>query len=413
MRFPIQWAGGLLGGALFLAFSGCDSQELPFRNTSVSSPPAETQSADMPRPRPKLSTPTEEEAQQFGEDFEEAIYRSDPTIATQMIDWEELFREATAAIDATDAFREEFIQGALGAKGQFARQLAAGITKGGSFRLLRIQSSGKERRAVFRLLQPKSGVKYQELVLAKDEAGQVRAVDIYVFPSAERMSRTMRRAYLLAAAQQPVNPISRVLGKDNDFIMHANEFREMSSRIQAEDYEGAAKIYSKLPAGMQEEKRVMLLYIQAASKLGDGLYTEAIDRFREAHPFDAGVEMGAIDGFLLKQDYERALEAVNRVDNAVGGDPYMNVLRANIHLMQDNTRLAKAFAREATKEEPELVDAYWTLVSVSLAEPNFKDTAELLTKLRDELKIEIEDLRGNPSYAEFVKSPEFKSFAGE
>ena len=53
------------------------------------------------------------------------------------------------------------------------------------------------------------------------------------------------------------------------------------------------------------------------------------------------------------------------------------------------------------------VDAYWLLVSLSLTRKSFTTTAELLTKIRDDLGVPLADLAQLPDYADFVRSPAF------
>jgi hypothetical protein len=351
-----------------------------------------------------------DEGQRFAEAFESAVYRSDPSVVTRMIDWETLFRTATDGIAGSEGFRESFIQGALSKQGELAIQLSQAVADGGSFHLLRFYSEKDERRALFRLLQPGSGVKYQELILGRDAAGEVRAVDIYIFLSGERLSHTMRRMYLLAAAEQPGRPLDNIISPENEFIKHTAEFQQMASHLRGGNPQQTVEIYQTLPASMQQEKTVMLLYVQAASSIGDDLYAQAIDDFRAVHARDACVDMVSIDGHLLRKEYDRALEAIARVDTAVGGDPYMNVLRANINLMRGEYAVAESFAKMAIDQEPGLVDPYWTLVMVSLFQRSFADTAKWLTVMHEKFRIEFEDLQTIPDYAEFVKSSEYEAW---
>ncbi len=399
---------------LGLVFVGCERAVPPqkpagSRAATSKSSPVETKSA-----APEIRAPVSlGEGQQFAEAFESAIYASDPSIVTRMIDWERLLQTAIRGIDAPESLREEFVRGGLSEKQGLAVQLSRAVATGSSFRLLRVYEEDDERRALFRLLQPSSGVKYHELILGRDSTGAVRAVDIYFFLSGERLSRTMRRTFLLAAAEQPGDPLGRVLNGDNEFIKHADEFRQMSAELQAGNPQKSIEIYQELPLSMQREKTVMLLYVQATAGLDDDLYAQAIDDFRAVHNRDACVDMVSIDGHLLREEYDRALEAVARVDKAVGGDPYMDVLRANINLMRKEPSIAEVFAKQAISQDPELIDAYWALITVSLVSQSYQDTVSWLTTIQQKFDIELEDLRTISDYADFVKSPEYEAWQGK
>jgi len=57
-----------------------------------------------------------------------------------------------------------------------------------------------------------------------------------------------------------------------------------------------------------------------------------------------------------------------------------------------------------------LKGAYWRLVDVSLHQKDFAETARLLNLLADRFQMQIKDLTTVPSYAEFVRSPEYKDW---
>jgi thioredoxin-like negative regulator of GroEL len=223
----------------------------------------------------------------------------------------------------------------------------------------------------------------------------------------------MRRMYLVAAAEQPSNPLAGLLGRDNDFVKHAEEFRQMPILLNAGKPKEAVEIYDSLPTQMKTEKTVMLLYVLAAERIDDATYTDAIDRFRQQHPDDPCLDMVSIDGYVLRAQYDEALRAVDRVDEAVGGDPYMNVVRANIHRMQGDLTTSAALAQQAMDQDPKLVDAYWALLTVSLEENEFGETANWLTTIREKFDIEFNDIRGIPDYAEFLESPEYAEWSKE
>ena len=47
--------------------------------------------------------------------------------------------------------------------------------------------------------------------------------------------------------------------------------------------------------------------------------------------------MISIDYYLLKKDYPRGLECIDRFEQAVGGDPYLNIIRRTSIPNRSNT----------------------------------------------------------------------------
>jgi len=82
------------------------------------------------------------------------------------------------------------------------------------------------------------------------------------------------------------------------------------------------------------------------------------------------------------------------------------VMRANVLCKQNRLQAARAAVERAVRVEPDLPDAYYSGIGVSLAERKFDEVARHLTKL-EELGEELMDPTEVPEYAPFVESPEY------
>jgi hypothetical protein len=91
----------------------------------------------------------------------------------------------------------------------------------------------------------------------------------------------------------------------------------------------------------------------------------------------------------------------------VGGDPYLNVLRASFRLQEKDYPAAMELAQKAIDGDPKLLDAYFVQVSCALGEKNFVRAVELLKTINENFKVEFNDFTADPTYAEFVQSPEY------
>jgi predicted Zn-dependent protease len=222
----------------------------------------------------------------------------------------------------------------------------------------------------------------------------------------------MRRMFFFAIAQDP-GTLQRLTGKKNPFIEHIEDYKQMLEKVRAGDGRGAEELYQRLPEETKKQKSVMLAHVFASSKLGDDAYVKAIDEMRHLFPHDGGVDLMSIDAFSLKQKWPQALAAIDRVDGAVGGDPYLDVFRSNIHLRAGHLDQARDCAARAAGREPTLPQAFWAQVNVSLAQADYAETARVLAHLRDVLHVELPDLTQVPEYQGFVASPEYEEFAAK
>jgi thioredoxin-like negative regulator of GroEL len=98
------------------------------------------------------------------------------------------------------------------------------------------------------------------------------------------------------------------------------------------------------------------------------------------------------------------------LDKQLGGDPYLQFMRANAFIMDGKLDQAEQVAQQILATDPRNLDAHWILVSRSLSAKDFETTAAILTKIRDELGIPLADVTQIPEYAGFAASPAYKKW---
>jgi tetratricopeptide (TPR) repeat protein len=120
--------------------------------------------------------------------------------------------------------------------------------------------------------------------------------------------------------------------------------------------------------------------------------------------------MVSVDFFLLKKQYDECLQCIDRVEQSVGGDPYLHSLRGNIFMEAGRFADAKAACEKAIQMEPTLDETYWSRITVALKEKNHADTAFWLRKIVTQCNatLEVDELRNIPDYAAFAKSEEYE-----
>jgi tetratricopeptide (TPR) repeat protein len=145
--------------------------------------------------------------------------------------------------------------------------------------------------------------------------------------------------------------------------------------------------------------------------LDERQYEQAIQDFRKFFPDDPALDLVTVDSYDMQKQYGKARAAVDRVDRAVGGDPYLNLLRAQFYFVEKKYDEALQCARKAVAAESDLAPAYWVQVNVSLHKKDFDETTRLLGVLEQDLGIRIGKLTTIPEYADYVKSPQYATWA--
>jgi tetratricopeptide (TPR) repeat protein len=130
--------------------------------------------------------------------------------------------------------------------------------------------------------------------------------------------------------------------------------KELGRFRAAEDWDGLLKSYQKLPSGLQADKAMALLRCGAARHLGPQELLEALTFVQRNFPRDSSFEFVTLDVLLLQKKYDVALNVVDKIDERVGGDPYLEVIRAGLYNRSGKNDLARERAQQALRREPEL-----------------------------------------------------------
>jgi tetratricopeptide (TPR) repeat protein len=353
---------------------------------------------------------TEEEAASFAEAVNKAVASRDARAFDDLFDWDALLDRATEGIDVPAKIRASVLTTFRANRG-LGKTVTDLCSQGASYTLLRTRIEGNQGRAMFRLLQAGGAVHYHDLLLARRPSGRIQCVDMQAFVTGELFSATMRRLIIPAVVQENRSSLDKIRGSENEFYKHMSDIQRMSKARKDGQPAQALAIYKQLPQSVREDKNVLLLRLQAAQESGDDEeYLRAMEDFRAGFPDDACLDLISIDYYLLKKQYADSLAGIDKVDKAVGGDPYLNVLRANLYLESGKFAAAREAASKAIQDEPTLLDGYWCLVTISLREKKFDDTLNLLRMIATKFHVEFQDLTKVPEYAEFVKSPQYKEW---
>ncbi len=355
---------------------------------------------------------TRAECLKVGELISQAVADGDTAKLDELIDWDALNQTSTAEVDVPESYRQSFIQGLNQSrtKGKgFSNTLVDAVQQGGTFTLL--HSHGKDDRSwlLFRLILPAGGVTYHDFLLARRPGGQVQATDIYVYSSGELLTQSFRRLFIQAAAKGSGGLVNKLTGADQKFARFIKDLTAMNDAQRAGKFQEVLDLYAKLPGDLKKDRFALMIRLQAAQNVNDeSVYARAIEDFTTELPNDAAVDMMSIDYHLLRKEYPQALASVDRLDKTVLGDPYLETMRANVHVEQNDLIAARRDIARALEADPKMVDAYWGIINIALKEHNFDSALKTLRLIRDTFGVQINDLTTIPLYKDFVASPQYQ-----
>ncbi len=335
-----------------LVGAGCGKHaDTPAGMTSAaggtSAPSSGSESTVAVNPGPPV---TDAEARQFSDRLLTALRTGNTATLNTLLDMDALSSTATAGMGLSDKDRNDFLGGMRDSLNQstgFSGQLIASVAGGGSSDLLRIVEVDGRKRARIRMIHPNNtGVGYVDFVLGHNAAGQALAQDMYLFYSGELFSLTLHRLAVQGFASQNRSFLDRLKGVDNDFAKHLTDLHTITQDLASGNASAGIQVYNGLPDTLKADKMMKLIHIRLAQKMGDAEYERALGDFRASFPNDSASALLSVDYYLLKKQYSKALSALDVLDKALGGDPYLDVQRTGVYgYMQDRSKAQAAIKR--------------------------------------------------------------------
>lgn len=299
--------------------------------------------------------------------------------------------------DIDPAYLAGFVRG-FRSSFSFGRQICQLLGEDGSYRLVRIHREGGQHRALFRLAS-QGGLNYHDFLLQLGPDANFVITDVYIYALGENLSDSFDRMLDLFGG----------VAEDRQEIM-----RKLHQASQVQDYEQIIDLFPQLPEEFKKDKGFLVLRLTAALKLGDDQeYDKAALLFEEEYSDDPTLHLILYSSALARQDYEAAIESLQRLDEALQGDPYLQLERAEVYSLAGRYAEARAAAQRLVDDPAWAEPAHWTLVGISLTAKDFAETRRLLLAIESNWGLEISDLEEFELYPEFAASSEHERWIQE
>jgi hypothetical protein len=346
----------------------------------------------------------------FARDLERSLGSCDTTLFDSSISWNDLLDRGTGDLQVSETVRREFTNGV--ARGfVLGDEICKTVQESGSYVLLDVREVDGAPRALFRVVGD-SGLNYHDLLLSESEDGTVAIVDMFIYSLGEWVSQTARRGFLPLAAQLGQDSLTPMKPGENQYLDNIPNILKMQAHYQQGSFDDALAVFYSMPDELKKNRNILMIRFAIAVQVGGEEYNAAMLDLKNTFPDDPSLDLVLIDHYFNKKQYSEALKIVDRIDRSVGGDPYLDFMRANVLYADGRKSEARKAARRAIEHEPGLEDPYWTLVTISLDEKDFVETARLLGEIENRHGIVIGDLSLIPEYSEFLESAAYDSWVG-
>jgi hypothetical protein len=352
------------------------------------------------------------EARDFGQEIEREFRENGPDFLVKAIDLRRLLEIAIAGQPGKEEYNTGFRQGLM-SKGLGAN-LAKGMEGFSSYKLLRVITTNERPLLVFRGLTGEGALNYHILELERSRGPDIRVVDLFFMLSGEKVSETLRRLYLVAAAEADRSLLSRLTQGQGVWVKHSKDVQAFIGVARNGDSKAALKLYQSLPEPIRAEKSILVMRLVAAAKEEDGAYLSAIEAFEKHFPNDPSLALVSIDGFVLKKQPRKVITSLEKLDRFIGGDPYLLLLQAGQYLELKDKRKTRELAGKAIEQEPSLSNSYDFLLGLSLEDKDFAETIRVLDLAEKNLKIDmLKAVQNAKEYKSFLESPAGKKWKAD
>jgi tetratricopeptide (TPR) repeat protein len=355
---------------------------------------------------------TEDECRAFGAELEAAVAANDKAKTAELFDLASLFYKCVSDFEGPPEYHAQLRrQAEADARNDpTVTILLEGVRRGGQVKLLRVHTVDGRPRALVRYIGPRGGVEYMDFLPIRRANGRIVSEDLYSASNGELASESLRRPQLKVAAEQEKGPPGHARSSARLWVPNVPKINAMYKASIERKYTQAVGIYRSLPNEIRADKSIYLRYLWDAEAVSDTEFLAALDGFRRQFPSDPALTFQNIDYYCLTRNFEEALQSIDKAETAIGGDPYLNALRAKLLVKAWRHKDARAVADKAIDQEPGLTHGYWGRIAVAVAETHHADTLGWLKKLVENTGQSVGDLRIDPQFVVFIRSSEYRDW---
>jgi len=353
-----------------------------------------------------VDTVTADEATQFATQLGSAAFPCDVDKVADLIDADAMTDKLEKSMHGKNAK----LAGTTFRDPHAAARILCGWNQGvEGYRMLRVHTADGQQRAVMRRLaraarKPVVIVGYDELQLGHSADHEVRLVDIYSYTQGDWLSS------LLAGGIDAMSDEGTAGGLD------AAQTLRKSRELQKDGkYTEALAAIDSLPPNVRKSRMVQMARVRVADQVSQDQYKQALDELSGLFPNDPSVALIEVDGAFLRGDFDAALENIDTLDKAIGGDPFQDAIRAEVYLKRNrpgDLDRAAEHAEAAIKAEPTLAKGWWARLDTAVHRKQYKLAIETIEHLQQHFGAVLSDeaMHKIPEYADFLASPEYEAW---
>lgn len=234
--------------------------------------------------------------------------------------------------------------------------------KGGSYKHIKTYEKTGVKHVLFRLYTG-TGINYHDMELIKVK-NEIKVSDIYVYLSGQNISTSL--ADLMNTTLESKKSSAYRLGMIAAYVKKGN-------------YSDAMAMFKKLDKKLKNTKTAQIIYLQILSSTNENKkYLKAMEEYKKNYPNDPSLPLMLVDYHILRNEYDKALDNLNKLDATIDKDPFLDYIRGNIYsAMNDNTSAMVCFER-LYNYMPDLKEGHLGLILLYLQKEMYDNAKPLI-----------------------------------
>ena len=191
-------------------------------------------------------------------------------------------------------------------------------------------------------------------------------------------------------------------------MKNARKIQKLASR---DKFGRAYKKFSELPWTLRSQYMFQVMGMRIASHLDSDICMSEYNQFVDNMPSHGGTYLIALQSFVVNQNQNMALQCVDSLDHYIEGDPFLNMLRANLYFQEKDFDQAEIRLRALIEDMPDYEEGYFSLLGLYLQTKDYSCATGLLDQMTENFNYYKEDVKTLlQEYPDFVASKEYQNW---
>ncbi len=311
---------------------------------------------------------TKEEAVQFAKSLEKSIAVRNENFFNNAFDMDAILSKMKAAAPGESGSFWKGVKKGMGEKLKLGSKVIQSLGSKGTYSIVKQYQQGDKQHVLFRLFSDGS-INYHDFELVNKD-GIIKIADMFIYITGELFSKTLTDIF------------REVHSSDDKNYAALDDFSKLNKLVQKKEYEEAKEMLNRLPENLKKTKTLQLKALEIYLETDTAQYALIAEKFRHDFPDDPSLNLALLDGMIVKEKYDGALDCINQLDSRINKDPLLDYYRGLLYNLQGKTETALAAFEQLYKNMPEFSPGAMELCTYYMDKDNYKQAAAIIKKAK-------------------------------